>query len=408
MVRVAATAGILALSGCSLLLSDDLSGGSQRDATIDASTADGAGDAVANDGGATDGETPIQGRPVGPLEVTVVPDSSVTATVKGFFQLEFTPVSGWKPERVVDLGLPGNPNLAPSMFEPLFASVEGTTVGTSTDVDAYFFDVLDETPVRFAMTTFAHHPLPSGADAKTMVRWWIYASGRVAIDTKILNDGTSDLALPAGWIHSSFSVDRTREWNVVQGSEDRSVTFFLQEPSGLGMSALLHEPDGNIGSRSAHERHWSGSSLTLAPTQSLSRRSELHLGVIPDEAAERVADARAPELGVLSGLARTEGGFDRRSGAYRMSVVENAAVSTFELTPVRARAYPAFEIGGLNAPNGWRLTLDGQTVASSASPVTPLGVARYEADSRRLLFVYLGTIAANATTEKRTFTLERL
>ena len=86
--------------------------------------------------------------------------------------------------------------------------------------------------------------------------------------------------------------------------------------------------------------------------------------------------------------------------------LKDVAVASFELTPVQPRAYPAFEIRNVE-PN-WRLMLDGQTVASSTTPVTPLGVAHYVADGRRLLLVYLDTIPANASTEKRTFTLEQL
>ena len=410
MLRHAAAAALLALTSCSLLLSDDLAGTPTTGGTNDAS-ADGPGGAVAHDGGSTDGDgsnsaqaTPR--RPVGPLEVTVVNGISITASVKGFFEIEYTAGRNWKPSRLLDLGLPGNPNLAPSLFEPFAAMIEGQTVANSTDEEAGYFEVEDATPARFSVTTYAHQHLPSGADAKIIARWAIYASGRLIVRTSVYADGTGALALPQGWIHSSYSLDPTKKWNVVEGSDKRSATFFLQEPSGLGISALLHDSAGNLGTRSASERHWFGDAISLPSKQTITKVSELQLGVTPEEAAARVADAHSSEVGVLSGLSKVEEGYDPVSGAYKLNRLPDAAVATFELTPVQARAYPAIEIGNVG-PN-WRLTLDGQTVVSAMTPVTPLGVAHYASDIDRLLVVYLGTIPANASTEKRTFTLEQL
>lgn len=404
---------MLLLSGCSLLLADDLSTGKDgAGAPNDAST-DGAGEALARDGGpaaddsdGADVTQPTPRRPTGPLEVTE--GSPITARVQGFFQLEMLPTSGFTPSRLRDLGIPSYPSLAASLFEPIATVIDGAVVGNVTATNAGYFEVLDETPARFSFTGYAHRELASGADAKTTVRCSIYASGRVVLQTNIQNDGTAPLVLPQGWRHSSFSVDPTKPWRVVAGGDERSFTFFHEEPDGLGITALLHENESNSGARSNHERNWIGDAVSLAPMQALTKVSELQLGVTPEEASARVADAHAPELGVLSGVTPRDGGFDVRSGAYRMSVVGNAPLAKFELTPVHARAYPAFEIHQLAAPNGWRVTLDGQTVASSASPVTPLGVAHYTSEENRLLVVYLGTIPANATIDDRTFTLERL
>lgn len=411
MLRFAAAAALLALTSCSLLLSDDLSGGPTTGGRNDAST-DSEGP-LGNEGGSTDASdadatTPATPRrPVGPLKVTVVNGTSITATVDGFFQLEYTSARTWKPARLLDLGLTGNPNLAPSLFEPFAATIEGQVVANATDADAGYYQVNDETPVRFTFTTFAHHHLPSGADAKVWARWSIYASGRLFVRTELTNAGTADLALPQGWIHSSFAVDPAKKWNVVEGADKRSATFSLEEPSGLGVAAVMHEVDGNLGTRATTERHWSGDARTLAPTQSLVKVSELQLGVTPEEGAARVADAHAPELGVLTGVIAVDQGYAPAAGAYELRLVEGATLAKMELTPVVARAYPAFEIGDLPEPKSWRLSLDGQTVASSESPVTPLGVARYHTADNRLLFIYLGTIPANAAAEKRTFVFER-
>jgi len=313
----------------------------------------------------------------------------------------------WKPARLFDLGLPGTPNLAPSLFEPFSAMIENEAVGNASDEEAGYFDVVDETPARFRFATYAHHRLPSGADAKVLTHWSIYASGRLFVRTRVLNDGSAPLALPQGWIHSSFAFDAAKKWSVVESSDKRSATFFLQEPSGLGMTAVLHETDGSLGSRSATERHWFGDARTLAPTEHLTKTSELQLGVTPEEATARIADTHAPELGMLSDVVRVEDSDDPGTGAYLLEMVDTKTLAKFELVPTRARAYPAFEIRDLPTPMGWRISLDGQLVASSEAPVTPLGAARYVTADNKLVFVYLGTIPANASAEQRTFTLER-
>ena len=410
MLRVAAAGGLLLLSGCSLLLADDLNQDAVDDERVDGAAESGA--APSSDGGSGDSgdlvdvdASTTSRRPFGPL-VAVETGSSISARVDGFFHLEYTSARGWKPAQVRDLGLAGTPNLV-SAFEPLFAVIEGKTVASSSDENTGYYQVVDETPVRFLFTTYAHHVLPSGADAKVWTHWAIYPTGRVVARLEVSNPGTADLALPQGWLHSSITVDETKPWKVVDSADGRGATFYHQKPSGLGLTTLLQEPSPKLGARSAAEHHWSEDQHTMPTGAVLTRVNELHLGVTPEEAFARIADARSPGLVALSNIVPVDLGYDIAKATYRLRATGGSPIK-FELKPNLARAYPAFEIDDLAAPSGWRLLLDGQTVASSTAPVTPLGVARHTPSTGKLLVVYFGTIPMNAPAEKRTFVLEPL
>lgn len=409
---------MLLLSSCSLLLADDLKQETARNGDGgDTPALDGGGggddDAAAVDSGdANDAAQATNRRPRGALVAAVTPDV-IAVYVDGFFRLELDSGRTWKPTRLIDLGLPSGDVsaglLASSLFEPFSASIEGQLVATSTDVDAGYYQLVDSTPARITFTTWAHHYLPSGADAKIWTHWCIYASGRVVARTEVNNVGTADLALPASWQHSSTSVDTTRTWNVVEAADSRSATFYNQSPGGLGVTTLLQDTPASLSSTSTVERHWTDTARTLAPNAGVTRVNELHFGVTPDEALARVGDAQRPALDALSNVSAVDLGYDIGKAAYRLRVLsDGVGPMTFALSAQAPRAYPAFEIDGLDAPNGWRVQLDGETVASSSTPVTALGAAHYSAANRKLILVYFDTIATDAPAAKRTFRLERL
>ncbi|MBX3219238.1 MAG: hypothetical protein KF795_01890 [Labilithrix sp.] len=407
---------MLLLSSCSLLLADDLKQSPEANGTLDGGPRDGDGAPIGEggrDGSTTDGASSTLRRPLGPLVLNVNGDL-ISTRVEGFFGLEFAGSRSWKPTRLLDLGLPDNDKtatmpLASALFEPFSATIEGKTVATSTDADWGYFQLVDETPVRVAFTTWAHHYLPSGADAKIWTDWTIYASGRVVAQARVQNVGTAALALPSDWRHTGTSVDTTRTWNVAEAPDARSATFYHDDPSGLGTTTLLQDTPAKLGASSPAERHWQGSAQTLAEGESVTKVNELHFGVVPDEALARVADAQRPALDALSNVSQIDLGYDLTKAAYRLRVLAaGPATMTFSLSTALLRAYPAFELDDLDAPNGWRVQLDGQTIASSSATVTPLGVGRYAAADRRLLFVYFGTIAPDVPASKRMFTVERL
>lgn len=416
VLRLAAVTGtMLLLSSCSLLLAGDLEqdaaarGGDGGPSPVDAGGRDDAAPADSGDE-TNDAASKTGHRPRGAL-VAQIDSGRIAASVEGFFRLEFEAGRSWKPTQLFDLGLPADtkPLLASTLFEPFSATIEGQLVATSTDEDYGYYELVDATPARVTFTTWAHHYLPSGADAKIWSHWCIYASGRVVARTEVSNTGTADLSLPANWQHSSSSVDAARKWNVVEAADARSATFYLEAPSGLGVTTLLQDTPATLRSSSAVERHWIDAARTLAPGGNLTRVNELHFGVTADEALARVGDAQRPGLDVLSNMSAVDLGYDIGKAAYRLRVLPTGpATMRFSLDAQTPRAYPAFEIDDLDAPNGWLVELDGQTVASSSAPVTALGAARYSLADRKLIFVYFDTIAAGAPAAKRSFRLERL
>ncbi|MBX3187391.1 MAG: hypothetical protein KF819_10270 [Labilithrix sp.] len=392
----------LATAGCSLLVSTSgLSDGADDPSGVDAAP-DAPGPSSADGGGsdaAADGDASAPAAFGGPL-VLFQTVSSLRCRVEGSFELEFPSNRNHAFQVWRDLTKPTPVNLggSPLLFDAIRTTMEGAEISNATGTEGGYVDFLDETPVRVSFRNYEHHVLPSTADAKVWTRFTVYASGRVAIEVEVANPGGAAYTLPAGWQFHTTNLGALA-WSSSDHPGGRAVTFTSPE----GSSALLVNIAG-VGTLAGAggARRWDGSVRTIAAGGSLGLSAEIQVGVPPSAAAERALDVRNPELDVVAGGI---GSYDYARGAYQVEATGGSI--TLALSASRLRANPAFEIRDLPF-SSWKITQAGATIASSATPITSRGVARWDAAAKRLVFIAFGEIPTTAPLADRTITVEPL
>jgi hypothetical protein len=383
------------------------------------SSASGGGSASSSGGGAGGDVSmvPSSDGCSGPLQVVGAIGSGGVVEVKvaGCWSVTFTEASAWQPTRWHDLASDPGLNLASEsagnnsdsnlLFAPAYLSagpwlspddVPASAVTATLEDGAPAYAIV-QTHLRWEDAPDANLP---GIESTTLYTVW--ASGRIAAHTELVNTGQATLTVPDVYYSELDVAGPAQEWSgsgLPEAAFDARAAALLRtvgpspRPSVLVVdrsaddSSLVGLPDEQLPLGWA----WRLLGLELAPGgPAHTWDAELQLGPggqdMPALAA-RAADALSPGSPLGDGAA----GFDAASAAYRL--IARGSTIDFAPAPSFTRHRPAFVIDGWAHP-GWRIRRAGELLATSSTPASPRAAAHHDAAAARLSFVYLDVIAA--------------
>jgi hypothetical protein len=361
----------------------------------------------------TPSPTPQPGVAPGVARSGTIAGGSISVSVAGQFQLDFTAASGWQPTRWFDLATSSSQDLAnkngsgpgynvlnlPTEF------LEGGSWYSLANAQSVTASILEETPARLVLRT-SYHIRPSGSDFLVQTDYTIYASGRVAASLTIQNQSGASRTLST--VEYAFlNVENSLAWNVSPLSSNHAIGF-LRADGGTPLPNLLainYAADTAIDSDGTGNQYWSIDNQALTPNASFTRQWELQLvpgGQSTTTLATRTNDARAPGLTIVSGATAVGGGYDTTAAAYTLQAT--ASNLSFFPTSAQQRHTPAFVISNWNSST-WQVTLNGTVLANSTQPQGSQAIASYDSTAKRLVIQYLGTIPTTATNTQRTFSV---
>jgi hypothetical protein len=357
--------------------------------------------------------TPQPGTAPGVVRTGSVGGGTISVSVAGKFQLDFTAASGWQPTRWFDLATSSSQDLANKgggglgynvLNEPAEFLYNGTWYWLNDAQDASA-TILEETPARLILRT-QYHLRPSSSDFLVQTDYTVYASGRVAASLTVQNLSGASRTLTTVEC-PMLNVEDALAWTISALSNNHALAF--QRSSGAtplpNLLAINYSSDTAIDSDGTTNRYWYVGNQVLAANASFTRRWELQLvpgGQTTNSLTTRVNDALATGLTVVSGGSPVGSGYDVSSAAYVLQASANSL--SFYPTAAQQRHTPAFIVSNWSSST-WQVTLNGVVLASNAQPQGSQAIVNYDAGAQRLVVQYLGIIPTTATTSERTFTV---
>lgn len=248
--------------------------------------------------------------------------------------------------------------------------------------------VTDETPARFGLRVELDYPLMglrSGLDQ------WIYANGRIGYTVWMENVGEpGGIDLYASEYHYA-TVNPSFSW--LQSDVDGNHACLMTRTNGPSPASSFQVV--NLGSSTTLEHdsgvncYWAHGAESMALGESVSYQGALILapgGIDDIVAIQRSRDLRSPGLNLGEGATAIGSGFDPGQIAYTLSA--SGPVVQFGLDGALDRFAPAFVIDGWTEPV-WEIRRDGAFVASSSTPLGAGAVARHDAETGRLVVVFV-------------------
>ncbi len=370
--------------------------------------------------GGTGGSSPTPSKPL-VLESTIA-DGTLSLSVEGSFRIQSTAASRWQWSVWNDLANGSGENLASTLppvdsqvtsilFNPMWVN-DGSNWFSGEDASVASVDVASEAPARATVQTTLLYALP-GLEVDVIST--VYASGRIASRSIAKNVGATPLTL-ATYEYNYISVNPNLQNGPMAWTKTSynglSAGFIRSDGSAPKSSLLMVNLNGDTSLVSdAMFTNWywgDGAGFQLMPGGVHEVDGDMQLG--PGEQsgpshAARAADvlSAASALEIVSGATPIGSGYDPGQGAYAMTATDNLV--SFGAKNDVDRFSPAFVIEGFNHAV-WRITLGGQEIVSSASPLGVGAVAYYEPGKTRLVLVSLGHFAQGALNAERIFTLE--
>ncbi|MCL4295968.1 MAG: hypothetical protein KJ077_09585 [Anaerolineae bacterium] len=355
--------------------------------------------------------TPLPGMAPAVTRTGSAAEGTISVSVAGKFQLDFTGANAWQPARWFDLADSASQDLANKNgsgpgYNVLNQPVEMLYNGawySLTNAQEASVTILEESPARLVLRS-QYHLRPSGSDFLVRTDYTVYASGRVAVNLALQN--LSGASRTLGMIEYAFlNVEDALGWTITSLSSNHGLGF--QRADGAiprpNLLAVNHSADTAIDSDGAGNRYWYVTNQSLAANASFTRQWELQLGPggqSTGDLTNRTDDARSPGLTIVSGATPVGTGFDPASAAYRL--LAGSAPLSFYPTATQPRHAPIFVIDNWSSST-WSVSLNGTVLSSSGQPQGGQAIASYDSAAQRLVIQYLGTIPATATTAERTF-----
>jgi hypothetical protein len=340
-----------------------------------------------------------------------VAGGSISLSVAGKFQLDFTSATAWQPARWYDLATSSSQDLANKgasqtvynlLNEPIEIRYSGTWYNIA-NAQSPTVTILEENASRVVLRT-QFHLRPTSSDFLVQTDYTVYASGRVAVSASVQNQSGASRTL-SSVEYAFLNVEDSLSWTVTALSSSHAIGF--QRGNGAtplpNLLAINYAADTGINTDGTGNRYWLVGTQNLASNASFSRQWELQLtpgGQATASLTTRANDARAPALTIVSGGTAVGTGYDTTQAAY--TIQASASSVSFYPTSAQQRHTPVFVVTNWSGAN-WQVSLNGTVLASSAQPQGSQAIASYDPANQRLVIQYLGTIPTTATTAQRTF-----
>lgn len=388
-----------------------------------ASAAGGSGLGGASAGGSnTGGVGGTGGGLEGPLTFTQGA-SALEIGREGCFEFRFNEVTNWQIDRFRDLSpaaaadpltdLSSVPTGEPQPNELLFdafvlrRTVNGARRGAETGSEPSL-EVKDQSPVRVVLKT--EYVTPQNNDV--FINYTIWASGRIAVQSLLAkNAGPSLNLFELRMNHTAVN----SQLNFVQGLATNKACAFQRSSEQPGSSQLLavnltSEPRASI--EPASDCYWSGGKVVsedlLTGFSVLESYCHDPLMSELEARADAAADISVGQYFRADGKPLSLGRSVANAEHYIPSPHLGGGLPLTVVLKDANHFEPGFNLA--NFPSStFKVTLNGQVITQSSSPVTSHGVGRLVLESDNttsLLFQYLSQVPANAPANERTFVIE--